>query len=85
MICITRPVGRCLIGKGPRYLELADKKELSKALKGRSIDYFIQGSEQLFDVSAMYPIYDGSIVHLNDIDFPPPHGGQVPLLSLPFS
>jgi len=40
-----RPVGRCLIGKGLRYLELVDKKELSKALKGRSIDYSIQGSE----------------------------------------
>lgn len=39
-------------------IELVDKEELSKALAGQSVDSFIEGAVQLFNVSVVDPHYD---------------------------
>ena len=66
-----KPIARRLDAKALRKtIELADKKELSKALAGRSVDSFIEGAVQLFNVSVADPYYDAdTYIELEDIDF----------------
>ncbi len=74
-----KPIPRHLDAKALKQcLESVDKDELSKALAGRSMKFFIQGAEQLFNISVMNPyIDDRNILRLFDVDFLADHAARI--------
>ena len=67
----SKPTSKRLDAKAlKKTIDLVDRKELSKALKGQSVDSFIEGAVQLFNVSVADSYYDEQTYFwLEDMDF----------------